>query len=201
TGVYDIVTVAYNFLKENRKETERALQYATDAGLGVIAMKTMAGAYWDKAKTKPINTKAALKWVLQNENVHTSIPDCANYDHLEQDLVLMADLELTEDEKNDLNPPSEDLASDIYCQQCQECVSQCPENLDIPTIMRSYMYAYGYKNLDHARHTIDLAGLTDQPCNNCIACQVNCAMNFNIKEKISDIARIRNIPRDLIHQV
>ncbi len=36
-------------------------------------MKTMAGAYWDREKTKPINGVAALKWVLQNENIHTTV--------------------------------------------------------------------------------------------------------------------------------
>jgi predicted aldo/keto reductase-like oxidoreductase len=201
TGVYDVVTVAYNFRKTNVKETEEALQYAADAGLGIIGMKNMAGAYWDKEKTQPINTIAALKWVLRNENIHTVIPDCANYDHLDKDLAIMGEMELTEKEKNDLNPPSEDLASGLYCQQCHECISQCPENLDIPTIMRSYMYAYGYKNLEQARQTIDLANLSGEPCKDCMACQVSCAMNFNIREKINDIARIREIPPDLIHHV
>ena len=36
-------------------EIDAALKYAASAGLGIIAMKTMAGAYWDKERTKPIN--------------------------------------------------------------------------------------------------------------------------------------------------
>ena len=81
--IYDVVTVAYNFKKTNLEEIYDALDYATSAGLGVIAMKTMAGAYWDKERTKPINAQAALKWAIQNENIHTIIPDIANFDHLD----------------------------------------------------------------------------------------------------------------------
>ena len=200
-GIYDLVTVAYNFRKNNQEEIHEAIQYAADAGLGIIGMKTMAGVYWDKEKKQPINTKAALKWVLQNENVHTTIPDCSSFDELHQDLDIMSDMEMTEEELQDLNPPAGDTSSGIYCQQCNKCVAQCPEKLDIPTMMRTYMYAYGYRNLNLARHTIDQAGITDLPCQDCHLCQVNCAMGFDIRKKILDIARIKDIPEDMILHV
>ena len=37
-------------------------------------MKTMAGGFFDRDRTKPINCKAALKFVLQDENITTAIP-------------------------------------------------------------------------------------------------------------------------------
>jgi len=136
-------------------------------------MKTMAGAFWDRERTMPINTKAALKWVLNNENIHTTVPDCSSFDHLYQDMGLMADFELSEKEKRDLKSPSEELSTGIYCQQCSKCIPQCPEGLDIPTIMRSYMYAYGHKNLVHAQHTFDMARVPDRSCFGCSSCVVD----------------------------
>jgi predicted aldo/keto reductase-like oxidoreductase len=62
TGVFDVVMTAYNFKKSNRTEIEDAINYAAGKGMGIIAMKTMAGAYWDKERTRPINTRAALKF-------------------------------------------------------------------------------------------------------------------------------------------
>ena len=199
TGIYDMVTIAYNFRKTNLKEMDEALQYATDKGLGIIGMKAMAGVYWDKEKNQPINTRAALKWALQNENIHTAIPDCSSFDELHQDLDIMTDMGLTDEELKDLNPPTEDTATGMYCQQCNRCLGQCTENLDIPTIMRSYMYAYGYRNLSLARQTMDR---TDQPglsCKDCKECLVNCTMGFDVRGKVLDIARIREIPEDMIH--
>ncbi len=205
-GIHDVIMTAYNFRRQgwgsmqNGEELDAAIQYAPESGLGIIAMKTMAGVYWDKERTKPINPTAALKWALQNKNVHTTVPDCSTYDQLDQDLAIMANLELTEEEKQDLKPPSEDLSSGLYCQQCNKCISQCPESMDIPTIMRSYMYAYGYKNLELARKTLCSTGLHSFPCNDCSNCTVNCQMGFDVRSKILDIARLQDIPEDFIRQ-
>lgn len=204
TGIHDVIMTAYNFRRQgwgdiqNGEKLDEAIQYAAEAGLGIIAMKTMAGVYWDKERTKPINPTAALKWVLQNENVHTTVPDCSTYDQLDQDLAIMASMELTEQEKQDLKPPSEDLSSGLYCQQCSKCISQCPETMDIPTIMRSYMYAYGYKNLELAHKTLRSTGLHSFPCNGCSRCIVKCPMGFDVRSKILDIARLQDIPGDFI---
>jgi predicted aldo/keto reductase-like oxidoreductase len=199
--IFDVVMTAYNFRRQNREEIDEALDYATDAGLGIIAMKTMAGAYWDRERTKPINTKAALKWVLQNENIHTSVPDCSSFDQLYQDLAIMGDLELTDEEKLDLEPPSEELSSGLYCQQCNKCIPQCPEAIDIPTVMRSYMYAYGYRNLDLAHKTLRSSGLSSLPCVNCSDCKVTCQMGFDVRKKILDITRLKDVPEDFIRRV
>jgi predicted aldo/keto reductase-like oxidoreductase len=198
-GIHDILMTSYNFMKTNKEELEDAINYAAKAGLGIIAMKTMAGAFWDKERTKPINTRAALKWVLQNENIHTTVPDCSDFDQLTQDIEIMSDPELSETEKRDLVPPSGEATSAIFCQQCGECISQCPHGLDIPTLMRSYMYAYGHHNFPHADYTIKSTGLTCNPCTGCTSCNICCKMGFDIREKICDISRIIDIPQDLLH--
>lgn len=201
SGVYDIVTVGYNFRKNDLEEIDAALKYAASAGLGIIAMKTMAGAFWDKERTKPINTKAALKWVIRNENIHTTIPDFATFEHVKQDVEIMNSPVLTKQEIEDLKLAVDDKSLGIYCQQCGECLAQCTENIDIPTLMRSYMYMYGYGNLSLARNTADLASVKELPCTDCNECQVNCSMGFNIREKLLDIARIKDIPKDMILHV
>lgn len=198
TQFYDVVMTAYNFKHQSNREINDAMTEAVDAGLGVIAMKTMAGAYWDKEKTQPINTKAALKWVLNNKNVHTTVPGVTSFDQLQQNIALMADFNLTSEEKNDLKIASRKHSLGVYCQQCGQCVSSCTESLDIPTAMRSYMYAYGYKNLAHARQTIDYANITSKACSGCTTCNVNCPMGFNVKEKLSDIKRLSDVPVDLL---
>ena len=197
-GIYDVAMVAYNFKKNNIEEINEAVENAVKAGLGIIAMKTMAGAYCDKEKTLPINTKAALKWVLQNENIHTAVPGITTFDHLTEDLAVMSDLKLTDDEKADLKLALRNTENGIYCQQCGECVEQCPELLDIPTIMRSYMYAYGYRNISNARVTLSDARVSSKPCTDCDSCQIKCPMGFDIKQKILDIIRLKDIPDDFL---
>ncbi len=198
TGVYDVVMTAYNFKRANLDELNHAISYAADKGVGIIAMKTMAGAYWDKERTKPINTRASLKWVLQNPDVHTTVPGFTSYDQLQQNLEIMTDISLSEEEMNDLKITEKDTAYGVYCQQCAKCIGQCPTGIDIPTLMRSYMYAYGYKNLKQAKRTFELAGIQGNPCEGCISCQINCAMRFDVKAKIADIARLQDIPDEFL---
>jgi predicted aldo/keto reductase-like oxidoreductase len=184
TGIYDIVMTAYNFRKENGEEIKKAIARAAEQGLGIIAMKTMAGAFWDKERKEPIDAKAALKWVLMDENVHTAVPGVTTYEQLDLDLSVMKDLPLREDELKQLKLGRISGPDGIYCQQCGDCVPQCDKNLDIPTAMRGYMYAFGYNNKKHAEETLRLAGISATECRDCLQCAVQCRMRFDIKNKM-----------------
>jgi len=116
-------------------------------------MKTQAGVYWDRKRTNKINMKAALKWVLQDENVHTTIPAFANYEEMKEDLAVMEDLTLTPQEKSDLELGEKLGFSGCYCQQCGQCAAQCPARMDIPTLMRSHMYAFAHRQPKKAKAT------------------------------------------------
>jgi len=198
SGIYDVVLTAYNFRKSNREEIKKAVAYAAGKGMGVVAMKTQAGVYWDREKKKMINMKAALKWALQDENIHTAIPSFKNSDQLFEALSIMEDLDLTPKERADLDSDQGDLSTGLFCSQCGECIPQCPANLDIPTLMRSYMYAYGYGEPAKARATYDYTHLSNVPCKRCESCSVICSSGFDIKRKITDIVRIKDIPKEFL---
>jgi predicted aldo/keto reductase-like oxidoreductase len=188
-GIYDVVLTAYNFRKNNKDEIAKAMARAAKAGIGIVAMKTQAGAYWDKERQEPINMKAALKWALQNENVHTSIPGFTAFDQMELDLTVMEDLTLT--------PQEGQVQAGLYCQQCGTCQEQCPSNVDVPTLMRSYMYAYGYRNMSHAHSTIEELG-DELACLDCSSCRVICPNGFDVPQKIEDITRLKAIPPEFL---
>jgi uncharacterized protein len=194
--VYDVVCPAINFTMANYVEIKQAVEEAAQAGLGVVAMKTMAGAFWDKERKDPINTKAALKYVLQNENIHTSIPGCTAFHELEENFEVNTDITLTREEIQDLRLDKSTVG--MYCFGCQQCSDQCPQKMPVPDMMRSYMYAYGYRDLALARETMDALNLSGSACSGCDACTVSCVQGFNIAEKIKDIDRIRTVPADFL---
>ncbi len=199
SGVYDVVLTAYNFRKNNREEINEAVAYAAGKSMGIVAMKTQAGVYWDrKDTTSLINMQAALKWALQNENIHTAIPSFKNVDQLNEAISVMENLALTDQEKADLKLDQGDRATGLFCSQCQVCVPQCPAKLDIPTLMRSYMYAYGYGSPAKARETLDYSGLKGVPCTSCTSCSVVCASGFDVKRKVTDIARLSDVPPEFL---
>ncbi|UCG51463.1 MAG: aldo/keto reductase [Candidatus Latescibacterota bacterium] len=198
SGVWDVVLTAYNFRQSHREEVRSAIHEAAKAGLGVVAMKTQAGVYWDRGRAEKINMKAALKWVLQDKNVHTTIPAFSNYDEMEEDLAVMADPTLTPEEKRDLELGEELGFSGHYCQQCRRCVAQCPEGMDIPTLMRSYMYAFGHRRPKKARDTLRSWTSSQIGCKSCTMCEVTCSLGFDVRSRALDIARILEVPEEFL---
>ena len=196
--IYDVLSTSYNFRQPHRKEVKKAIAYAAKSGLGVVAMKTMAGVYWDKKRKHPINAKAALKWVLQDKNVHTTIPGISTFDQLELDMSVMEDLTLTPQEREDLKLGQKTGMSGLYCAQCGRCRLQCPYNLDIPAMMRSYMYAYGYKNPAKAKEILLEKNKEEITCRSCSTCAVSCTIGFDVYGKIKDITPILEIPDEFL---
>jgi predicted aldo/keto reductase-like oxidoreductase len=196
--IYDVVLTAYNFRQPHRDEVKKAVAEASSAGLGVVAMKFMAGVYWDRERRNPINAKAALKWLLQDENVHTVVAGMKSFDEIEENVSVMADLALTPQERKDLKSGNVTGLSGLYCSQCGLCRSQCIEHLDIPTAMRSYMYAYGYGDPALAKKTLLPLSGKMLFCEACSSCEVSCPMGFDVSGKMRDIARILSVPDEFL---
>jgi uncharacterized protein len=195
--IYDVVLTSYNYQMKDWKEMNDAVKRASDSGLGVIAMKTMAGGFKNKERTEKVNTKAALKWALQNESIHTAIPGYTSFDQLDESFGVMEDLNLTEQEKGDLF--NGEISASLFCQGCQSCAGSCRKKLPVPDLMRAYMYTYGYRDYRKA-HEVLLADerVTGSPCSDCDSCTVNCIKGFNISQRIEDVSRLKNIPADLL---
>jgi predicted aldo/keto reductase-like oxidoreductase len=196
SGVIDVVLVAYNFRQDHRAEIQAAMADAAAAGVGFIGMKNMAGGFMDKEETKPVNGSAALKWAMQDPNLTTCVPGFTTFDQLEEDLKIMTDLELTPQDLKDLEIAGEEMG--MYCQGCSACRPQCKKGLHVPDIMRSYMYAYGYRNMQKARENLDEYLSLSDPCGDCDACTVRCAKGFPVRERITDIGRILEVPGDFL---
>jgi predicted aldo/keto reductase-like oxidoreductase len=186
---WDIVLTAYNFRQSHREEVRAAIGEAAAAGLGVVAMKTQAGVYWDRLRTRKINMKAALKWVLQDENVHTTIPAFSTFDEMFEDLSIMEDLALTPQERDDLGLGATLGLSGIYCQQCGDCLKQCSAGMDLPTLMRGYMYAAGHEEPLKAAELLRSWKYTDIACSDCEQCEVACALGHDVRNRSMEMAR------------
>jgi predicted aldo/keto reductase-like oxidoreductase len=196
-NIWDVILTTYNFRLPNIPEMDAALKRANDAGIGIIAMKTLTGGgFLDKEKTKPMNTAAAIKWVLSNTNVHTIIPGMTAFDQLDINIKILEDISMTEQEKKDLLIAGTE--SGLFCQGCNVCLRSCPLNLPVPDLMRAYMYAYGYSNPAMAYDLLGELGTGSAPCSDCQNCLVNCSNNFNVKDKIADISRLVDVPAGFI---
>ena len=103
----------------------------------------------------------------------------------------MADLKLNEAEERELKLASL-LPGTYFCQSCRECLPTCPEGVEIPTLMRAYMYAEAYGNTIQAAETIgnlaDNRGL--RICADCTSCQARCRRELPIADRVRELAGV-----------
>jgi len=196
--IYDVVTATFNSQLEDKDDIAKAIEYAQKNGVAFVAMKTQRGGRrrgsqrggaGGEGGSDSFNHKAALKWVLNHKGVCTAIPGMTTFEQLDLNISVMEDLALTDQEKADLKLSS--LESGGFCQNCRDCVLQCPNRVEVPTLMRASMYSEEYGNLSEAESTLNMLpddyGLA--ACRSCSNCPVNCTHGINIDQNVQTLKK------------
>ncbi len=193
-GVWEVIQTAINFTLSDYSELMASLKKAAAQGVGIIAMKTQAGShqrsqldFGDRYTSKTI-AQASLKWVLHNPNICTAIPGYTTFEHMEQDFEVAYGLDYTENERALLGEADVKLGMG-FCRQCEQCLGTCPHGVDIPTLMRTHMYAARYSNFPHARLTLAEIdpGHGLETCTTCADCIAQCQNEVDIASKITEL--------------
>ena len=189
-AAFDVVLVAHNFTMD--KSTGALLEQAAQSEMGVVAMKIMAGGSTTMKATDPLFLKlqqpgamlGALKWVLRNSSVHTTIPTMTDMAQLEENLKAMQE-PLTAAEEKLLARRLEYLAP-RYCRMCGECEGSCAQGLPVASILRYLTYAEGYGQFAHGREEFQAlpAALTTVRCDDCPSCTVTCPYRVQVTDRV-----------------
>jgi predicted aldo/keto reductase-like oxidoreductase len=190
-GATDVVLAAYNFTMD--KAFSDAMSQANAAGLGVVAMKVMAGGFKRMPPNDPKGDKlkregamlAALKWVLKSDYVHTTIPGITDMDQLDENLKGMTEPYSPKEEQ--LLARQLDFITPLYCRMCGECDGHCAKGLPVKDVLRYVMYADGYGQFELGRdHFKTLpAELTSVRCGDCPTCTVKCRFGVKVPQRLS----------------
>jgi predicted aldo/keto reductase-like oxidoreductase len=86
---------------------------------------------------------------------------------------------LTEAEQKRFNPPLGD-----YCRDCGACMP-CPQNINIPAILRFQMFGEAYGLRDWAKKLYGGLEVKADRCSGCGECEQKCPYCLPIKEKLS----------------
>jgi predicted aldo/keto reductase-like oxidoreductase len=203
---YDVALVIFNAAMGDRvaqgdaKRLRGALEAAADGGIGLVAMKTQCGGggHWtkragDQGEIRNLNHSALLKWVMRHPFITTAIPGYTTFEQLDEILPVARSLDYTPAEKSFIEKEKIQLVRS-FCTLCGECRGQCPRGVDVPTLMRAHMYAYGYRNLELALATQDTvprsAGST--VCADCTKCVVRCPRRVDVTGRIAGMRAINS---------
>ncbi len=187
----DVVLTTYNFTMG--APMQEAIAEADKAGVGVVAMKVMAGGFRrnkpgekvTETLKRPGAMLAALKWVLKTPGIHTTIPSITDMDQLDEDMKAMTMSFTAEDEK--VLAAQLDYIRPLYCRMCGECKGTCPKGLPVADMLRHLTYADGYGEFILARESfMELPHeVRDVRCSLCPTCAVTCPNGVRVAERLT----------------
>ena len=190
-GVFDVVLAAYNFTMD--ASMNQAIEIASKAGLGVVAMKVMAGGP-RRLKPGDPNLKrlaqegamlAALKWVIKKPNIATTVPSITDMDQLDENLKAMSNPLSAGEEK--ILTAHLDAIRPLYCRMCGQCDGACQKGLPVADVLRFLTYADGYGQFALGRERFLELSAQHQTirCGDCSACTVNCPHGVHVSNRMA----------------
>ena len=188
---FDVWLASYNFTME--PAMQGLIESAAKAGLGVVAMKVMAGGFrrakvgdklYDTLKREGAML-AALKWVIKDPNVHTTIPSITDMEQLDENMRAMT-VPFTKSDETVLAAHMEHIRP-LYCRMCGQCDAKCPKGIPVADVLRYLSYAEGYGEYRLGRESfLELPQeLRDVRCGDCTACSVQCPHGVRVADRLS----------------
>ena len=185
----EIVQAQYNFT--SAAEWGPAIDKLNQAGVGLVAMKVMAarggggrgrGGAQAAAPAAPPTGRmtAALKWVIKNPVIATTVPSMTDIDQLEQNFKVMGQ-EFTGADATVLAAALEEIRP-YFCSMCGQCEGQCPKGLPARDLVRFVMYADGYGQFPLGRENFQRLSAEHQAirCADCSSCAIKCPYGVRV---------------------
>ncbi len=166
SGHFDIIMPAFNFMKFPK--VPEILKEAQARGVGVVAMKTLAGA--EDMELDPKGSPfehAAFRWVLKHPEVAGLVVTIKRVRDLDHYLQASGEPYAAADQYT-LNRYAALYGND-YCRTgCGDCEPACPVNVPVASILRYQMYFNRYE--DEKRAMKEYAAL-ERNASSCLSCR------------------------------
>ena len=186
----DVVQTTYSYAI-GAPFREAAIKQLHDAGIGVIAMKVIIGltlAPHDRAQKPKLKADetpvAALRWVLRNPAIGTTVPHHGSVKELEMNFRGMTGSYSPADEKllyvrSEQNRP-------YYCRMCYQCSDQCPHGVPVTDELRFLAYNDFGGSLYQARlNFMELPRkVLKVRCSDCSSCVIHCPNGIMVRDRL-----------------
>ena len=161
-GWIDQMMIKYNYREMDGDKLRRAVEVASKANLGIVAMKTQGGSQefpCPPGETNPRivelkqkgfkSTQAAIKAVLNDERIHCVVSEMTNFEHLSENMGSVVE-PLTPKEAR-LLEEHKTLTANRYCHGCGHLCESASKGVPVATVLRYYRYYESYGKREEAR--------------------------------------------------
>lgn len=191
-GVFDVVQTTYSYAIAAPYRNE-AIAKLHAAGIGVVAMKVViavAGFVPRDINLPEEGPLAAIKWVLTNPEISTTVPYAKNISEVEMNVRAMTESYTPQDEKllyvrnREIRPS--------YCRMCYECKGKCPKGVPVTDELRILAYNDFGGNFKQAKDCFgslssDVRRIT---CSDCTSCAVQCPNGVEVQSRLVRAQRL-----------
>jgi predicted aldo/keto reductase-like oxidoreductase len=159
-GWLDQIMIQYNFRTMSGDDVRRAVDAASKANLGIVAMKSQGGAgqFKEVGNATKFNDfvakgfkkeQAAIKAVFADERIHMVVSEMTNRDQLRENSAAARD-PLTEKQSRHLEEHRQKTAH-LYCHGCGHLCETAAKGVPVATVLRYLRYYQVYGKREQAR--------------------------------------------------
>jgi uncharacterized protein len=197
---FEVVQVPYNFAIGTARDPmgmvgtrlEESLGRLKQAGIGIVAMKVMAGGFLTRLPVHPLYWMfrrsgarvSALRWALRRDAISTTSVRMASREQLEENMLAMAS-PFTEGDRKILGAHLEQIRP-LYCRMCGSCDGVCPKGLPVSDVVRFVTYAEGYGEFSMGQERFNRLAREQRRirCADCSACPVACPNGVEVRKRL-----------------
>lgn len=131
----------------------------------------------------------AFRFLQSIEGVAMTLSGMSNEEQLKENIATYeTERPLSEEEMKVLLSIGESLVGGVPCTACRYCVSECPQGLDIPTLLYLYNENHYVNGSFIAKMRINVLPEDKRPqaCVGCRSCEAVCPQNIKISEVMAD---------------
>lgn len=138
----------------------------------------------------------ALRYAASLDGIITVLSGMSNMEQMEDNLSYMADFKpLSEEERKVIDEVNAKMKSMplIPCTNCQYCMEQCPQNIQIPSIFKECNNNATFKDLEGAKNSYRMLtseGAKASECLQCGICEGRCPQHIKIIDELKKAAEL-----------
>ncbi len=198
TGEFDVLMAMYNLADDDAQE--ELFPLASSMDVGITVMKPLGGGYLGilpevaqfGVAEKAISTAdEALRFVLSNQYINTSVVGMGSIAEVEQDIPLgLSPQEMPPEELARLKERAR-VSGYTFCRGCGYCLPVCEQEIDIREVFRLFVFheQYGLKELAKERFQKYHEGKVAM-CTECLNCTERCPAALDIPSLLKQAASI-----------
>ena len=186
-GKFDVVQTTYSYAIGGAPLRQEAIAKLYAAGIGIVAMKVViavAGFIPRDINLPKEGPLAAIKWVLLNPAISTTVPYVKNIAELEMNVRAMTETYTPKDEKM-LYTRNQEIRP-FYCRMCYECKGKCPNGVPVTDELRFLAYNDFGGNFHQAQENFRRLPeeIRSVRCSDCSSCAIQCPNGVDVRNRL-----------------